>query len=118
MRDHKSLEAWIEAAAVVRAVFGVTKRHWAPNVAAILAQVQRSCLSVQLNIAEGYALSSPGRMRSHYEIAYGSAIETGELIELLLEEKMIPIESLPDILQRCRRSQRLLLGLIKHVRRL
>ena len=40
---------------------------------------------MQLNIAEGYALSSPPLFYRHLRIAYGSAIETNELLEHLAE---------------------------------
>jgi four helix bundle protein len=39
-------------------------------------------LSVQLNIAEGYALRSPKRFRNHLDIAYASAVEMRDLLEL------------------------------------
>jgi four helix bundle protein len=78
MRDHKSLLAWQEANAVVRAVMLGTRgpRHPCAD------QLQRAALSVQLNIAEGYALRASKRFRNHLDIAYASAVETAELLEL------------------------------------
>ena len=52
MRDHKSLLAWQEARKVVQAVFEGSRTCWKPYAAAVFAQLQRACLSVQLNIAE------------------------------------------------------------------
>jgi four helix bundle protein len=85
MRDHKSLEAWQEAHRVVNAVLDFCDRHWRPQARAVFDQIQRAALSVQLNLAEGYALSSAGRFRTHLHIAYGSAVETGELLDLLVD---------------------------------
>ena len=48
----------------------------------IFTQIQRAALSVQLNIAEGYALRTSKRFRNHVDIAYGSPVETAELLEL------------------------------------
>jgi four helix bundle protein len=80
-------------------------------------QLQRAALSVQLNIAEGYALKSPKRFRNHLDIAYGSAVETAELLELTSELGLLPNDCLGITIQRCHRSQGLLLGLIKRLRR-
>jgi four helix bundle protein len=113
MRDHKSLEAWQEANRVVNAVFDFCDTHWRPQARAVFDQLQRAALSVQLNLAEGYSLWSPARFRNHLQIAYGSAIETGELLELLASRGLVPAEPVNGALTSCRRSQRLLLGLIK-----
>ena len=113
MRDHKSLMAWQEAHAVVGLVMTVT-RNCRPAYA-VVNQLQRACLSVQLNIAEGYALKSPRRFRNHLEIAYGSAVETCELLELSIEMEVFSIDVARRALEHCRQSQRLLRGLIKRV---
>src|SRR6185295_2863305 len=60
MRNHKSLLAWQEANAVVRTVMATTRGQRHPCV----DQLQRAALSVQLNIAEGYAFRSPKRFRN------------------------------------------------------
>src|SRR5690242_3036568 len=67
---------------------GAAVRGGGPTPPRCSSGFQRSSLSVQLNIAEGYSL--PRRFRSHLEIAYGSAVETGDLLELALEEGVIP----------------------------
>jgi four helix bundle protein len=84
MRDHKSLLAWQEANAVARTVMLATRAIRHPCI----DQLQRAALSVQLNIAEGYALKSPKRFRNHLDIAYGSAVETAELLELSLIKRL------------------------------
>jgi four helix bundle protein len=71
---------------------------------------------VQLNIAEGYALKSPRRFRNHLDIAYGSAVETAELLELTGVLGLLPADRIATAIQRCHRSQALLLGLIKRLR--
>jgi four helix bundle protein len=113
MRDHKSLLAWQEANAVVRAVMTATRGRRHPCI----DQLQRAALSVQLNIAEGYALRSSRRFRNHLDIAYASAVETAELLELTSELKLLPADQADPTVGRCRRCQSLLLGLIKRVRR-
>ena len=116
MRDHKSILAWQEANSVVQAVLDGSRTHWKPFAAAVFSQLQRASLSVQLNIAEGYALRSPRRFRNHLEIAYGSAVETTELLELLIRNELLPEELSQTLLESCRRAQALLLGLIRRYR--
>ena len=112
MRDHKSLLAWQEANAVVRTAMLATRATRHPCI----DQLQRAALSVQLNIAEGYALKSAKRFRNHLDIAYGSAVETAELLELTGELGLFPADRLDMTVQRCCRSQGLVLGLIKRLR--
>jgi four helix bundle protein len=113
MRDHKTLLAWQEANGIVRAVMIATRGRRHPCV----DQLQRSALSVQLNIAEGYALKSSKRFRNHLDIAYASAVETTELLELSSDLELFPVDNLAAVIQRGKRCQSLLLGLIKRLRR-
>jgi four helix bundle protein len=82
----------------------------------VFGQLQRSALSIQLNIAEGFALADRGRFGNHLAIAYGSAVETGEILELAQQEELIPQEFADEALKHCRRAERLLLGLLKRYR--
>ncbi len=116
MRDHKSIFAWQEANKVAEAVLDGARTNWKPFAAAVFTQLQRASLSVQLNIAVGYALRSSRRFRNHLEIAYGSAVETGELLELAIRKHLLPDERSQQALASCQRCQRLLLGLIKRYR--
>jgi len=100
MRDHRNLEAWKEAKEIARASLRAARDHWKPHASALFGQLQRSALSVHLNVAEGYALRSKAAFANHLRIAYGSAVETGEILEPAIEE-----------------GQRLLLGLMKYCRR-
>ncbi len=112
MRDHTSLIAWQEAKAVSRATLRLGETAWRPHLRAVFDQLQRSSLSVQLNIAEGYALRNLGSVRRHLVIAYGSSVETGELLEHVRDAAVCSKEEIEEIRRRCARSQRLLLGLI------
>ena len=112
MRSHRSLLAWQEAREVSRACVRLAQIRWGSASAPLLGQLQRAAISVQVNIAEGYGLATGPQFRRHLRIAYGSALETGELLELGLDTGLIAQED-TTVLERCRRSQRLLLGLLK-----
>ena len=113
MRDHRSLHAWQEAQAVALGVIALARDSWKPYAAALFSQLQRSSLSVQLNIAEGYTFGESLTYTRHLRIAYGSAVEIGELLEIALKAKLIPMESGTQLLSHNRRSQRLLLGMVR-----
>jgi four helix bundle protein len=116
VRDHRSLHAWQEACAVVLGVIDLACTSWKPYAAALFSQLQRASLSVQLNIAEGYAFGESPTFRRHVGIAYGSAIETGELLEIALDCKVIAKEMGNHLLVRNRRSQRLLMGMLRKMK--
>lgn len=116
MRDHKTLLAWQEAHAVVLALFpGIHQVKYA-YANPIFGQLQRAALSVQLNIAEGYALGKSKRFRNHLDIAYGSAVETAELLELCRDLQLLSVKPITATLNHCHQCQRLLRGLINHLR--
>ena len=113
MRNHKSLLAWQEAKAVTKGVLQLCGVAWKPQYAAVFSQLQRSSVSVQVNIAEGYGFGPTARMRNHLRIAYASAIETGDLLELLEESDLFEQGTTTELVRRCDKSQKLLTGLLK-----
>jgi len=113
VRDHKSLLAWQRAHSVARAVVDISREYWRPYAAAIFSQLQRSALSAQLNIAEGHALRSQRRFHNHLVIAYGSAVETIDLLEHVLESNLVPSDIGYPVLATAVETRRLLLGLMK-----
>lgn len=116
MRDHRSLAVWQEARAVCLRVIEASKRHWHPWASALFAQLQRSALSVQLNLAEGASFGPSPTYTRHLGIAYGSAVETIELIELLLDAEAIPPDAGRHMLTKAKHTQQLLIGLLKRHR--
>jgi four helix bundle protein len=113
MRDHKSLLAWKRARAVVDIVVEIGLHHWTPPAGAVIGQLSRSSLSTQINIAEGYALRSGPRFRYHLNVAYGSAVESTELLELLLDHRLAPEPLVEQALRNAREVQALTLGLLR-----
>jgi len=113
MRDHTSLKAWQSARDVAVASVTLSRHHWKPWAAATYDQLQRASLSVRLNIAEGYALRSPGRTRQLWLTAYGSAVETVECLVMLHEVEAAPEQILTPLIDAARQGSRLVLGLVR-----
>jgi four helix bundle protein len=116
MRDHKSLLAWQRARSVVDAVIDASRHHWSPPASAIFSQLQRSALSTQVNIAEGYARFAPRQFRYHLGVAYGSSVETIELLELLRDHGLLPLELVAKTLRLAVDNRGLLMGLLRRYR--
>jgi four helix bundle protein len=117
MRDHTSLRAWQEAHAVSVEVIRLCRSSWKPYAAALFSQLQRSSLSVQLNIAEGYTFGDSPTFTKHLGIAYGSAVETRELLRLAREAGVVEERLLKPLLQRTQEAEHILLGLLKERRK-
>jgi four helix bundle protein len=113
MRDHTSLRAWQHAHEVTLACGRMARDHWKPWAGAIFQQMLRASLSVQLNIAEGYAVRSAGRTRQHWITAYGSCVETMDCLGLLAELEVIPAGVAERTVQVARASSWMLLGLLR-----
>jgi four helix bundle protein len=116
VRDHTSLFAWQEARATNIAVIRLCRSFWKPYASALFNQLQRASLSVQLNIAEGNTFGESPTFTRHLGIAYGSAVETGDLLRLAMDAEVVDAELIRTLLKRARRTERLLLGMLKQLR--
>jgi four helix bundle protein len=117
VRDHRSLRAWREAHAANIGVIRLARDAWKPYTAALHAQLQRASLSVELNIAEGYTFGDSPTFTRHLGIAYGSAVETVELLRLGIEADALPRVPGQEILAHADSARVLLLGLVKRRRK-
>jgi four helix bundle protein len=113
MRNHRSLLAWQKAHSLTKMVIQLSLVAWKPVFAAIFGQLQKSSLSIQLNIAEGYAFGDSATFRRHLRIAYGSAVESGDLLNLMSEIEGLNRAEVGTAVQICDETQKLLFGLMK-----
>jgi four helix bundle protein len=111
MRTHRELLAWQRAHVVALGVFRYAVSHWHARISAPIDQLRRSSLSVQLNIAEGFANGRSPRCRQLLRVAYGSAVETTELLEFLLELNTADNPALESLINHSRAVQALTLWL-------
>jgi four helix bundle protein len=116
MRDHRTLRVWQHSHTVTLEVIGLCRSSWKPFAAALFNQLQKSSLSVQLNIAEGYTYGNSRTFTRHLGIAYGSAVETGELLRLAVEADLLEEKIVAPLLERNQQSEHILLALLKRRR--
>jgi four helix bundle protein len=115
--SHKSLKVWQEAHLVTIGVLELCRTSWRPWGAAVFSQLQRSSLSVQLNIAEGYTYGESPSFTRHLGIAYGSAVETHQLLELIAAASLAPGDRSSSLLAHVSHTQQLLVGMLRQRRR-
>lgn len=113
MQGHGRMIVWQKSRRVVLAALRLSANAWKPWLGAPFSQLQRSALSVQLNIAEGYALWHPRQRRRHLRIAYGSAVETVDLLELLRDAKAVDPEHVDPLIGEAREVCRMLVAWLK-----
>ena len=111
--SHRTLRCWQTATALVDSVQEASKTCWQPRLREAFGQLQRSALSVQLNIAEGYSYGPSPTCTKLLRVAYGSAVETAELLELLIRQGAWPDHDGQRAIDLSAECQRTLRGFIR-----
>ncbi|HXV89869.1 MAG TPA: four helix bundle protein [Gemmatimonadales bacterium] len=117
MHKYRHLVAWQRARDVTLTVFREAHAHYHPRSRALLEQLRRAALSIDLNIVEGGALGSTPLFRRHVRIAIGSAAESQRLTELARELEYLPVETTTHLDRLLDDTLALLHGLLKRLNR-
>ena len=112
-KDYKKFEPWQEAHEITVAIFQAAHDHWKPQTAPLFEHLQKAAISVQTNIVQGCALA-PRSFASRLTMAWGSSMETADLLETGMQEGILPGDMAMEALRRSKRCQDLL---IEHIRR-
>lgn len=99
MRKYRSLVVWQRAHRLSIDVLRTTDRCYHPRSRSVFDQLRRAALSVEANIVEGYALSTPLQFRRHLRIALGSAAEVECFLEIVGELEYLPRAPLDRLTQ-------------------
>jgi four helix bundle protein len=99
VRKYRSLIVWQRAHRLSIGVLRATDRAYHPRSRAAFEQLRRAALSVEANIVEGYALSTPLQFRRHLRIALGSAAEAECFLEIVGELEYMPRTSVDELAQ-------------------
>ena len=99
MRKYRSLVVWQRALRLSIGVLRATDRAYHPRSRAVFDQLRRAALSVEANIVEGYALSTPLQFRRHLRIALGSAAEVECFLEVVREVEYMAVAPLDELLR-------------------
>jgi len=83
--SHTKLDVFSVSKAFVIACYKETKSFPSEEKFAMISQIRRAALSVQLNVAEGCSRKSLAERKRFYEIARGSLIEVDTAIDIAIE---------------------------------
>ena len=107
----RSLE-WADRILTIAENIGAERKHYR-----LIEQIESSCTSVPMNIAEGKGRFSKKEFVHFLYIARGSLCETMTLLEIFLKRQWIPQEEFIDIKNETREIAKMLNGFINSVKR-
>src|SRR5437867_4976267 len=99
MHKYRSLFAWQQAHQAAVLTLKQCDASYHPRSRAVFDQLRRAALSIEANIVEGYALSTPLQFRRHLRIALGSAAEVECFLEIVGELEYMPRTSVDELAQ-------------------
>lgn len=113
MHKYRTLFAWQRAHQAAVLTLKQCDSSYHPRSRALFDQLRRATISVEANIVEGYALSTPLQFRRHLRIALGSAAEAECLTRLAAEVEYLPKQATDDLERLLERAMAALYGLIR-----
>jgi four helix bundle protein len=97
MYAYQRLEAWKQAHSALMLTLRATDSAYHPRSRALFDQLKRAAISVEANIAEGYALGTVPLYKRHIRIALGSAAESECLVRVAREAGYLPLPVVRDL---------------------
>jgi four helix bundle protein len=97
MYAYQRLEAWKRAHSGLMMTLKATDDAYHPRSRALFDQLKRAAISVEANIAEGYALGTVPLYKRHIRIALGSAAEAECLVRVAREAGYLPLPVVRDL---------------------
>ena len=97
MNKYRSLKAWQRAREITLLVMRSTDAAYHPRCASLFDQLRRAALSIELNIVEGYALSTRPQFLRHLRISIGSAAEAQCATEIIKELGYLKAETIEQL---------------------
>jgi four helix bundle protein len=107
--------AWQVAQQFSDQIHNLTVRRWQPTSRVAFDQLRRAALSARINITEGYGRRTPRQFAHFLTIAYGSALESGDLLEFCVEVNLLTEAEATPPLELVHRLEALVIRLRHHV---
>ena len=97
MYAYQRLDAWKRAHRGLMLTLSATDAAYHPRSRALFDQLKRAAISVEANIAEGYALGTVPLYKRHIRIALGSAAEAECLTRVAGEAGYLPTTAVREL---------------------
>ena len=88
LKTYRELDVWKKAIDLCEAVYKLTANFPTTERYGLSSQLQRACVSIAANIAEGYGRSHRGDYLHHLSIARGSLMEVETHLTLAVRLKL------------------------------
>lgn len=99
MFSYKKLLAWQKADLLAKEIYNLTSKFPKTEIYGITSQLRRACLSVSLNIIEGYARNNRKEFRHFLRIAYASSVEAEYLLDFSLAQRYMSKQAYKNVNQ-------------------
>ena len=116
MHNFRELKVWQMSMELATHVFELTATFPKHELYGITSQLNRSCVSIPSNIAEGSGRNSDKSFVNFLEIALGSAYELETQLMLAEKLKLTSSEKNEPLLTECQSVEKMLLKLIQTVK--
>jgi len=112
MHNFKKLNIWLNAMSLAKDVYHITSNFPKEEKFGLVSQINRCCISVPSNIAEGSSRSSNKEFSHYIKIALGSLFELETQIILSGEFKIVNDKDLNLLLDKISTLQKMLNGFL------
>ncbi len=116
IRRFEEIESWKKARELTKAVYVTTARQKFSRDFGLRDQIQRACVSIMSNVAEGFDAGSDKGLVSFLRYAYRSASEVESLLYVAMDIGYIDQAEFDSCFQQASGTKRLIGGFIKYLR--
>ena len=116
MKTHKDLDVWKHSIALSKDIYRLTKTYPKEELFGLAAQMRKAAVSISSNIAEGAARRGNKEFSHFLYIAIGSATELETQLEISKEVGLGDKHVIAKTMEQVDRLQKMLHGLIRHLK--
>ncbi len=116
-KSFEEIEAWNMSRELTRNIYALTKRGAFMKDFGLRDQIQRACISIMSNIAEGCERGSDKEFKQYLNIAKGSAGEVRAQLYVALDQQYISMEIFNRLATSVRKISGMLNSLIDYLNR-
>jgi len=102
LKAFRKLIVWQRAHELTLMIYKASEKFPKHEMFGLTSQIRRSAVSVEANIAEGYALGTSPNYLCHLNISVGSLAETESHIEIAHDLKYLPEDSYEKLTDKAR----------------
>lgn len=115
-RRFEDIDAWQKARELTREVYAVSRKGAFGRDFGLRDQIQRACVSVMSNIAEGFDRSGNREFAHFLSVAKGSVAEVRSQLYVALDAEYLDRQTFQQLSDTASETSRLIGGLMKYLR--